>query len=57
MDFNVVLSNRLRDGIKTAAFDCSLLAIDGKKLRMPTRFLPAIEALEWHRERVFAVEA
>lgn len=52
VDYRVVLSRRLREKIHGAAFDCSLLAIEGEKLRMPNRFLPAKEALEWHRERV-----
>ena len=53
MDFSVVLSKRLRDGMKDADFDCSILAIEGKKLSLPERFPPAADALDYHRERVF----
>ena len=35
VDYRVVLSKRLRDGMHEAEFDCSLIAIEGKKLRMP----------------------
>ncbi len=49
----VVLSKRLRDGIQDAEFDCSLLDIEGKKLRAPGRFPPAGDSLDYHRTRVF----
>jgi putative restriction endonuclease len=49
----VVLSKRLRDGMKSAEFACSLLEIEGKKLRLPKRFPPADESLDYHRTRVF----
>ncbi len=49
----VVLSKRLRDGIQDAEFDCSLLDIEGKKLRVPNRFPPAMDSLDYHRTRVF----
>jgi hypothetical protein len=52
-DSSVILSKRLRDGINDADFDCSLIEIEGKKLRLPERFPPAVDALDYHRTRVF----
>ena len=32
---------------------CSLLEIEGKKLRIPKRFPPAVDSMDYHRTRVF----
>ena len=54
LDLNlaVVLSKLLCERIHDAPFDCSLIAIDGKKLRVPRRFPTAGDALDYHRMRV-----
>jgi putative restriction endonuclease len=53
-DLRVMVSGRLRVGKPSEIHRTSLLAIEGKKLRLPTRYAPDPDALAWHRENVFA---
>jgi len=50
----VVVSGRLRVGKRSEIHRVALLAIEGKKLRLPTRYAPDPAALAWHREHIFA---
>lgn len=49
----VVVSGRLKEAAGRAGLACSLLEAEGRRIELPTRFPPAKEALEWHREKVF----
>ena len=49
----VVVSRRLKEAAGRAGLECSLLEAEGRRIELPTRFPPAKEAVEWHRERVF----
>jgi predicted restriction endonuclease len=51
----VVVSRHLRAAMTTAALSCSLVDAEGRKLNTPSRFPPAHEALEHHRQWVFRV--
>ena len=52
-DLRVVVSGRLRVGNPTEIHRVSLLKIEGKKLRLPTRYTPDPAAVSWHRENIF----
>ncbi len=52
-DLRVVISGRLRVGKPSEIHRVTLLKIEGKKLRVPTRYAPDPVALTWHREHVF----
>lgn len=52
-DLRIVLSGRLRIGKPTDVHRVSLLEIEGKRLRMPTRYRPDPGALVYHRKNVF----
>lgn len=52
-DFRVLVSGRLRVGKPTEIHRIALLEIEGKRLRLPSRYAPDPAALEYHRERVF----
>ena len=54
-DLRVVVSRRLKDGAEAAELGCSLGKVEGRRLLIPPRFPPAVEALEHHRERIFQV--
>jgi hypothetical protein len=54
-DLRVVVSQRLEDGAQSAELACSLGEVHGRRLLIATRFPPALEALEHHRERIFQV--
>lgn len=49
----VMVSNRLSGAIAGAELPCDLNQIDGRKLRVPDRFPPDIEAIRYHRANVF----
>jgi predicted restriction endonuclease len=49
----VIVSPRLRVARPTAIHRCALLDIEGRQLRMPSRFNPDPVALAWHRAHVF----
>ncbi|MBI4716239.1 MAG: HNH endonuclease [Planctomycetes bacterium] len=53
-DLRVIVSGRLRVGRPSEIHRTALLAIEGKKLRLPTRYAPDPTALAWHREHIFA---
>ena len=53
-DLRVIVSGRLRVGNPTKIHRIALLAIEGRKLRLPTRYAPDPAALAWHRKSVFA---
>jgi hypothetical protein len=50
-DLCVVISRRLRDAAEGAELGCSLREAEGRRLATPTRFPPAVDALEHHRRR------
>lgn len=50
----VVLSRRLRTGDTPGLHREALLALEGRKLRMPSRFPPDPAAMDYHREHVFS---
>jgi predicted restriction endonuclease len=50
----VVLSRRLRNGGAPGLHREALLGLDGRKLRLPSRFAPDPAAIAYHREHVFA---
>jgi len=52
-DLRVVVSGRLRVGKPSEIYRVALLAIEGKKLRLPTRYAPDRAALAYHREHIF----
>lgn len=52
--YRVVVSRRLKDAAGSAELECSLREAEGRKLKMPTRFSPAPDAMEHHRQRVLA---
>lgn len=52
-NLRVVVSGRLRVGKPTAIHSVALLALEGKPIRLPSRYAPDPEALEFHRRRVF----
>lgn len=51
--FRVVLSPKLREGLAGARLDCGLNQLEGQPLRIPERFPPDLEAIRYHRERIF----
>jgi hypothetical protein len=53
-NLRVVVSGRLRVGRPSEIHRTALLAIEGKKLRLPTRYAPDPDALAWHRAHIFA---
>jgi len=52
-NFRVVVSGRLRIGNPSEIHRMALLKIEGKPIRMPTRFAPDPDALAYHRKRIF----
>jgi len=52
-DLRVVISGRLRTGNPSPIHREALLAIEGRPIRLPTRYRPDAEAMAYHRERVF----
>jgi predicted restriction endonuclease len=52
-DLRVIVSARLRIGNPSEIHRIALLAIEGKRLRLPTRYAPDPVALAWHRENIF----
>ena len=52
-DYSVVLSSALRDNEKKEYFDKYFGIIIGKKLMMPTEYLPNREFLAYHKDKVF----
>ncbi len=52
-DLRVVISGKLRVGKPTEIHRVALLAIEGKKLRLPTRYAPDPAALSYHREHIY----
>jgi hypothetical protein len=52
-DHRVVVSNRLKEGTRSAELACSLQEAEGRRLLLPERFPPAPEALEHHRRNIF----
>jgi len=53
-DLRVIVSGRVRVGKPSEIHRVALLAIEGRKLRLPTRYAPDPAALAWHRDHVFA---
>jgi hypothetical protein len=49
----VIFSPALRDATDEAPLACSLDKLEGQQLLSPSRFPPDVEALRYHRERVF----
>lgn len=52
-NLRVLVSRRLRAERPTEIHRGALLEIEGRRLRMPTRFAPDPDALAWHRAHVF----
>jgi len=52
-DLRVVISGRLRVGKPTEIHRVALLGIEGKRLRLPTRYAPDPAALAYHREHIY----
>jgi putative restriction endonuclease len=52
-DLRVVVSGKLRVGKPTEIHRVALLAIEGKRLRLPTRYAPDPAALAYHRDHVY----
>jgi len=52
-DLRVVVSRRLHVGNPSEIHRAALLNIEGQRLRLPTRYAPDPQALEWHRQHVF----
>jgi predicted restriction endonuclease len=52
-DWRLVLSKRLRSEAKASPHACSLLDVEGTKLRLPKRFPPAAKAIRYHRDMVY----
>jgi putative restriction endonuclease len=52
-DLRVVVSRRLKEGTRSAELACSLGEVEGRRLMVPSRFPPATDALEHHRDRIF----
>lgn len=53
-ELRVVVSGRLRLGNPTEIHRVALLAIEGRQLRLPTRYAPDPAARAYHREHIFA---
>jgi len=49
-DLRVVVSKRLKDASQSAELGCSLREAEGRRLLVPSRFPPAPESLEHHRQ-------
>jgi predicted restriction endonuclease len=54
-DLRVVVSRRLNEGTQSADLACSLGDVEGRRLIVPSRFPPAVEALEHHRRNIFQI--
>lgn len=52
-DLRVVVSSHLKSRAIAAELKCSLLEVEGRKIKMPLRFSPSPEALERHRSTTF----
>ncbi|MDT8404767.1 HNH endonuclease [Sulfuriflexus sp.] len=52
-DFRVVLSRRIIESVKTKELASILFDIKGKPMTMPSRFLPDISAIRYHRNNIF----
>lgn len=52
-DLRVVVSGRLRVGNPGEIHRVALLGIEGKRLRLPSRYAPDPEALAYHRQKIF----
>jgi hypothetical protein len=52
-DLKIVVAKRLMKDAGSADLHCSILAANGRKLRLPHRFVPDDAALEHHRTKVF----
>lgn len=50
---NVVISGRLRVGKPCDLHRIALLSIEGRRIRLPSRYSPDPAALAWHRQHVF----
>jgi hypothetical protein len=51
-NLHVIISRRLTTNFADAKLKCSLDEIDGVALAMPTRFLPDLEAIRFHRTTI-----
>lgn len=49
----VVVSQRLKEAAGEAELGCSVLEAEGRRLRLPRRFAPAVDALAHHRTRIY----
>ena len=52
-DLNVILSRKLVEKIKQDENTKILFDIEGQALNLPSRFLPDIKAIEYHRDNIF----
>jgi len=55
-DMQIIVSPALLTAACEAALSCSLLEAEGRKLMLPSRFLPDQAALAYHRQHVFKHE-
>ena len=53
-EMRVVISGRLRGADVPALQRAAFGELEGRRLRMPRRWVPDARALAWHREHVFA---
>lgn len=52
-EYRVIVSRRLSQAVDGAYLACSLDEASGRRVSLPSRFLPAADALEHHRTHVF----
>ena len=51
-DYTVVVSKQVRKSSSDALREM-LLRYEGRRIELPTRFLPRTDLLEWHRDKIF----
>lgn len=53
LDYNIILSKRIRDFYSSAVIYEYFIKYEGKCIRLPDRFLPGKEFIEFHNEHIF----
>lgn len=51
--FRVLLSSEIKDHFSDSDLCLRLLDVEGRQLRMPKRFYPDVEAMDYHRQNIF----
>ena len=52
-DFRIILSNEAKIKKKSLMLEIGLIKLEGEKMDLPTRFLPDLNAIKYHRENIF----